>query len=190
MNFKNINRWIIFILIILFIFLFLHYRKYKQFNLDYEIEQQELDYVNGNELINQLNPLVITFIEEVTLEENALKYGLYSPLSFSKTYMNAPKEWYDENIYIKQKEDVFLIRPKKEIKIELVNPKYNNLFNKKDKNTYNLDKDNFNNVNTIEIIIREHNILYIPRHWLFKLIGNDECEVFYNSSFINKLLLV
>ncbi len=193
------------ILIILIIFIFLHYKKYKQFTEEYEIEQQELDYVKGPELNNLLNPLVITYIEDTTLEDNAINYGLYSPLSISDNYEISPKEWLntlnkDSNIYVKQKHDIFLIRPKKEMKLLLINPKYNDFFNKIENNKngilFELNKDNYSKVQSIEIIIRDHNILYIPRHWIFKIdefsnTSDDKTyEIFYSSSVINNLLFL
>ncbi len=192
------------ILIISLIFVFIHYNKYKQYTEEYEIEQQELEYVNGSELNNLLNPLVITYIEETTLEDNAINYGLYSPLSLSNIYEISPKEWSnmnkDSNIYVKQKHDIFLIRPKKEMKLLLINPKYNEFFNKIENNKngilFELNKDNFPKVHSIEIIIRDHNILYIPRHWIFKIdefsntSDDKNYEIFYSSSLINKLLLI
>ena len=56
------------------VLLIMHYRKYNLKADGYEIQQQELDYTNGNELYNQLNPLIITFIEEVSLKDNVEKY--------------------------------------------------------------------------------------------------------------------
>ena len=54
------------ILFCLIIFLLMHYKKYCYYNENYTIDQQELDYVNGNELYNQSNPLIITFINRLS----------------------------------------------------------------------------------------------------------------------------
>ena len=53
-------------IVILLLLIVMHYRKYKSKADGYEIQQQELDYTNGSELYNQLNPLIITFIEETS----------------------------------------------------------------------------------------------------------------------------
>ena len=48
------------VIIIIVILTIMHYRKYKAYAPDYEIQQQELDYIDGSNLYNQLNPLIIT----------------------------------------------------------------------------------------------------------------------------------
>tara|TARA_B100000575_G_C23143318_1_gene666168 strand:- start:10313 stop:10885 length:573 start_codon:yes stop_codon:yes gene_type:complete len=164
-------------LIILFI---LHYRKYTNFVSHYEIQQQELEYIDGNELYNELNPLIITFIEEISLIENIRKYKLQSLLSFSS--VNA---MYNTNTsYMSHSNEILLIRPKTQLVIELINPKYKNFFKKELKRDkifkkYQLDKKNFSRVHAIDIVVREYNILYIPRHWLFKCtLPNQQIEIF------------
>ena len=57
-------------IVILLLLIVMHYRKYESKADGYEIQQQELDYTNGSELYNQLNPLIITFIEETSLKDN------------------------------------------------------------------------------------------------------------------------
>lgn len=184
---KSVFKVIIFILVI---FLLMHYKKYTYYSPNYEIEQQELDYVNGNELYNIQNPLIITFIEQGSLINNVTKYKLFSILSFNK--QNFIYNTTDN--YISHKNELVLVRSKKEITVELINPKYSKFFNKLDKdkqtnlNRYNLDKKHFNDVKSIEVIIREYNILYIPRHWIFKFGDqNNHIEVFLTNNIFSYL---
>jgi len=179
------------LIIVILVILVLHYKKYKEFTEEYKIEQQELDYVKPYEINNNLNPLVITFIEEISLKENAMKYKLYTPLSLKQVEEKVDDSWYEKNRYIEQKHDTFLIRPEKECKISLINPKYKNLFKKmetKDNgNVYEGIDDNFKEVKEIDIIIRDYNILYIPRHWLFHFEDKNNCTIFYSSSLLSKV---
>lgn len=169
MNF-NVIRIVTILLIILLIF---HFRKYRQHSESYEIEQQELEYIHGDELYNQLNPIIITFIEDDTFKFNIDTYKLFSQLSVNRDYMNIiPSEK-----YYKHSAELVLIRPNKDIKIELTNPKYFEFFKFASKNSnikeYTLDKKDYSNVANIEIILHAYNILYIPRFWLFTIFNND-----------------
>ena len=166
----NIIKIVFLVIVILLVF---HYRKYKQYSESYEIEQQELEYLKGDELYNQLNPIVITFIEDETFKYNIDTYRLFSPLSVCKSYINIMP---DEKYYSHNSEMV-LIRPSKDLKIELSNPKYLDNFEYTSKqgnlSEYKLHEKDYGNVANIEIILHEYNILYIPRFWLFT-INNDE----------------
>ena len=169
MSFSTIK--IVFVLLI--ILLFFHFRKYKHYSESYEIEQQELEYINGDELYNQLNPIIITFIEDNTFKFNIDSYKLFSQLSVSRSYMNI----IPSNKYYKHNSELLLIRPNKDIKIELTNPKYVEFFKYVSNNSniyeYTLDKKDYSNVANIEIILHAYNILYIPRFWLFTISNND-----------------
>ena len=58
-----------------------------------------------------------------------------------------------------------------------MNPKFQEYFkySKKDNfKHYTLDKKNYDKVTSIDIIAREYNIIYIPRHWLFKIESNEK----------------
>ena len=73
-----------------------------------------------------------------------------------------------------------MLRPKGEIVVELINPKFKNLFSKKGKDhlfqkIYSARK--LQKVKSIDIIVREYNILVIPRQWLFK-INDKSVEIF------------
>ena len=184
---KSLFKVIIFILVI---FVLMHYKKYSFYSSEYEIEQQELDYVNGNELYNNQNPLIITFIEKGSLLNNVTKYNLFSLLSFNKNNFILNSNTH----YISHKNEFILLRSKKETAVEIINPKYKKFFKKIDKNkntnlyNYHLDNKNFNDVKSIEIIIREYNILCIPRHWLFKFSEqNNHVEVFTSDNIFTYL---
>ena len=106
--------------IIIVILTIMHYRKYKAYASDYEIQQQELDYIDGSNLYNQLNPLIITFIEDKSLLENVNAYKLYSPLSVS---IKSPI-YNTNNDYLSHSGEILFIRVKSDITLELINPKY------------------------------------------------------------------
>ena len=174
------------------ILLIMHYRKYNNFSDGYEIQQQELDYTEGNELYNQLNPLIITFIENTSLKNNVESYKLHSILSFNKNF----KLYNTNNDYLSHHGEILLIRSKHQQQIELVNPKYNNNFkHKKTGDTiFNhsvLPKKNNENVKAIDIVLREYNILFIPRHWLFKFGStNKSVEVFTTHNIFTKIFSI
>lgn len=166
------------VIIIFVVILFcLHIHKFKKYNTSYEIQQQELDYIDGNNLYNQLSPLIITFIEDTTFKNNINSYELYSSMSFNKKHnlYNTGKE------YIAHSKEFLLLRPKGEIVVELINPKFKNLFSRKGKDhlfqKFTLQEKNYKKVKSIDIIVREYNILVIPRQWLFK-INDKSVEIF------------
>ena len=98
---KGIFKVIFYIIIFLII---IHYKKYKNYTIDYEIQQQELDYVDGNDLYNQLNPLIITFIEKNNLLYNVNKYSLQSIMSFRKKQIL----YNTDNSYLSHKNEIIL----------------------------------------------------------------------------------
>ena len=175
-NMRRSFKVVIFLLSMLII---MHFYKFKKYNSKYEIQQQELDYIDGNKLYDQLNPLIITFIEDTSLMNNINKYQLYSAMSFNKQNF-----MYNMNTnYLSHNNEFILIRSKKQVIVELINPKYRSQFvknNKQDKSIFyqfNLNENNYKNVKSIDIVIREYNILAIPRQWLFK-IDNSTVEVY------------
>ena len=176
------------VLLITIILVLLHYKKYRYFSTIYEIDQQELEYVNGNELYNQTNPLIITFIEDIPLKDNVNEYSLSSLLSFNKKYTSIVTDEY----YNIHRNEICLMRPRGEIRIELVNPKFAKYFkNNKSLNIFNkyyLEKDNFDRVESIDIIVREYNIICIPRHWYFKFHDKgDIVDIFLCDNFASFL---
>ena len=177
MRLINVIKLILIALVILVIF---HLKKYKKYSEEYEIEQQELDYLKGDELYNTTNPLIITFIENNTFKYNIETYNLYSAISLKGSYFNLNTN----DKYHSHKSEIMIIRPNKDMKIELVNPKYNRYFEKiknSDIVEYKLDESNYDKVATIEIILHEYNLLYIPRFWLFSIANNesnDHLEIF------------
>ena len=169
MKISSIIKIVLIVIVTLIIF---HFKKYNKSSDGYEIEQQELDYIKGDELYNISNPLIITFIEKNTLKYNIQTYRLFSPLSIDFKYRNINVS---ENYYSHSGE-IMLIRPNKDIKIELINPKYSRFFDKIDKSNlvkYKLDEKNYDKVASIEIILHEYNILFVPRFWLLNISNND-----------------
>lgn len=166
---NSLLKLIILLVIVLFLF---HLKKYKEYTENYEIEQQELDYVIGNNIYDILNPLVITFIEKGSLKKNVDEYYLFSHISVHKTFNN----FITPECYLQHTNEILLIRSKKQITIELVNPKYLKYFKKNGKNLLNkfkLPEKNYSSVSTIDLVAREYNIIYIPRFWLFKFSKTD-----------------
>ena len=174
------------------VLLIMHYRKYKSKAVGYEIQQQELDYTNGSELYNQLNPLIITFIEETSLKDNIQKYELHSPLSISKKYTmyNPTKD------YLSHNGEILMIRSKLTQNIELINPKFSNFFDNKKSadiifNHFKLPEKNNQKVQAIDVVLREYNILFIPRHWVFKFsIDNKSVEIFTCHNVFTKIFSI
>ena len=83
--------------------------------------------------------------------------------------------------YMIHNKEFLLLRPKGEIVVELINPKFKNLFIKRTKDNlfqkYALQEKNYKKVKSIDIIVREYNILVVPRQWLFK-IDSKSVEIF------------
>ena len=167
------NSYLKILILAIAILALFHYKKYKEYNDKYQINQQELDYVDGNELYNELNPLVITFIEKISLEKNIEKYKLFSTITIQRNNFTLKPL----NSYYQHNNEIMLLRSKKSITISLVNPKFQEYFkySKKDNfKHFTLDKKNYDKVTSIDIIAREYNIIYIPRHWLFKIESNEK----------------
>ena len=61
-NYINMHKLIKITFIIILILSCMHLYKFKKYTNTYQIQQLELDYIEGNDLYNQLNPLIITFI--------------------------------------------------------------------------------------------------------------------------------
>ena len=179
-------------IVILLLLIVMHYRKYESKADGYEIQQQELDYTNGSELYNQLNPLIITFIEETSLKDNVQKYELHSPLSISKDYSmyNPTKD------YLSHNGEILMIRSKETQNIELINPKFSDFFDHKKSDDvifkhYKLPEKNNQKVQAIDVVLREYNILFIPRHWLFKFsLDNKSVEIFRCHNVFTKIFSI
>jgi len=179
---------------IIFLFVILHIKKYRQYNTGYQIDQQELDYVSGKNLYNQLDPLVITFIEDIPLEDNINQYSLISPLSIQKQAISLSQEIINKTYYYNPNELLF-IRPKTKCNIVLVNPDYLSYFKNSSLSTPKfirqkelLEKD-YKKVHIIEVIVREYNIIYIPRRWIFKIETEDpNVDFYYTNSLLTRLI--
>jgi len=170
-------------LFLILLLLISHYFKYIKVDNKYIIEQQPIDNIEKRGLYNILNPLVISFIEDRTMKYNIKKYRLTTPISFNKTFFNM-NSFTDK--YMSSSTEMILLRAKKTVNINLISPIHAHLF-KKEKtlnknsgsmNTFHLEKDNYNKTQSVDIVLREHNILYIPRFWIFNFDKDDE-EVEY-----------
>ena len=156
------------VIILIIIFLYFHFKKFSKKSLNYEINQQEMNSVNGYDLYTITNPLIISFIEEMSLEHNVLKYTLYSPLSITKNFLNLISF---TDSYLSHCNEILLIRPLEDIKITLINPKYKTHFNKNKVLNGGLIEytptETINQTQSVDIIVREYTILTIPRFWFF-----------------------
>ena len=83
---------------------------------------------------------------------------------------------HDNTFYYTHNYEILLVKCSSDISIELINPKYISFFDKNENNNknmyfknYSLQEKNYSYVQSIEIILHEYNILYIPRFWLFKI---------------------
>ena len=191
---NNLLKAVFVIFLSAILLLIAHYFKYIKVDNKYIIEQQTIDNIKKRGLYNILNPLVISFIEDNTMKYNIEKYGLTTPISFNKTFFTMPT--FMEK-YMSSTKEMILIRSKKTVNINLVSPMYKSLFAKQktlnensgSMNTFYLEKDNYKKTHSIDIVLREHNILYIPRFWLFNFDKNDEeveyfqCDNIFSSMF-------
>ena len=183
--YKMFLKLFIFIVVVV---IYLHYIKYNKKNEIYQIDQQELEFVKGNELYNNLNPMVITFIEDNTLKYNVETYNLYSPISinFHHFIINT------NNNFLKHTNEILIIRSKKQVNIELVNSSYSQYFKQTKSNKkldyFQLSSKHYSDVKSIEIKIHEYNALYIPRFWYFKFMTTDlNVEIFVCDNIFTRL---
>ena len=184
------NIFKVIILIVLLIIILIvgsHYYKYINKTQIYEIVQSELDNIDGYGLYTNKDPLVITFIEDETLKFNIDKYSLKTPITIQEKYfnLNLKKKYY------LHKYEICLIRPINDITITLINPKLSKFFSKIQYeapfDTFDLPSENFSEVNSIDIVLRRHNIFCIPRFWLFSFDTNNEIEIFVTHNIFTKL---
>ena len=176
------------IILFISIIILFHYKKYISTADNYEIHQQELDYTDGNKLYDSKHPLVITYIEDNTLKYNIENYKLFTDISINLKYFNL----ITNNNYLQHKNEILLIRCKKDIKLEIINSKYIPYFNKltfkNNLKNYKLNPKNYENVQSIEISLHEENIIYIPRFSLFKFSDIDiSVEIFMCDSIFTYL---
>ena len=156
------------VIILVIIVFYFHFKKFSKRSSDYEINQQEIDLISGYDLYTIVNPLIISFIEEVPLEDNTNKYNLYSPLTISKKFLNLMSF---TDSYLSHQNEILLIRPIEDIKITLINPKYKNHFKKNKVLNGGIieytPQESINESQSVDIIVREYTILAIPRFWFF-----------------------
>ena len=192
-NMKNTLKAVLAIFLVIIALLIAHYFKYTKVDNKYVIEQQTIDNIGKRGLYNILNPLVISFIEDNTMKYNIEKYRLTTPISFNKTFFTMPT-FIDK--YMSSTTEMVLLRAKKTVNINLVSPMYKHLFTRErtlnknswSMNTFLLGKDAYSKTQTIDIVLREHNILYIPRFWLFNFDKtDDEVEFFQCDNIFSRL---
>lgn len=179
---------IIIILILLFIIAGFHFYTYTSTKKNYTILQKPLDNIEGYLLYTNTEPLVISFIEDETLQFNVNNYNLKTALTTEEKYFTInPKA----TNYLSHTSEICLLRPKKDITLTLINPKSAKFFNsEKGENNFKfstLPKKNFSDVNSIDIILHRHNIFCIPRYWLFSVEKGGELEVFMTHNIFTKV---
>lgn len=177
---KNIPfKALIVLIIVTLIIATFHFYKYSQKTKNYEIIQQKLDNVRGNNLYLNLEPLIITFIENDTFKYNIDNYSLKTPITINEKYISVDN--FDEK-YMSHNSEICLIRPQKDTVITLINPKFIHFFNKSNKDSnfkyYHLEEDNYSQVHSIDIVLHEHNILCLPRFWLFNCNENSKIDIY------------
>tara|TARA_B110000211_G_scaffold234963_1_gene307833 strand:- start:4280 stop:4801 length:522 start_codon:yes stop_codon:yes gene_type:complete len=164
-----------------------HYIQYKKYTPYYEIEQQELDNIDGPTMHRNANPLVISFIEPISLKANVEKYHIYSMLTLFK---QTKKVILGDNYYTSAAE-LLLIRVDTTTNITLINPKYKKYLKyntpTSDFKEYILPEETSANVSTIDITMREYNILYIPRFWFFNVQTHDEINMYSADSLFSSI---
>ena len=183
--FKAVVMLILALIIIITLF---HFYKYINKTTKYEIIQQYLDNVNGNDLYMNTNPLIITFIEDNTLKYNIDSYSLKTALTIKENYISINPE--TEN-YMSHNNEICLIRPQQNTKITLINPKFNHFFTKLKNDKYfkyhKLPEENYPHVNSIDIVLHKHNIYCVPRFWLFKFNDSQKVDIYLSHNIFTLL---
>jgi len=178
------------VLILLVILVIFHLYKYLDKTNIYEITQQKLDFIDGNKLYMNKDPLIITFIEDISFKNNIDNYFLKTALTRKEKYITLDLV---EN-YMSHKSEICLIRPITDTVITLVNPKFSKYFNyiNKDKNFKfsNLEKDKYSDVQSIDIVLHRHNIFSVPRFWLFKFDNKCKIETYLSHNIFTQLFSI
>ena len=100
------------------------------------------------------------------------------------------------NDYLSHNGEILMIRSMKTQNIELINPKFSEFFNNKKSNDtvfkhHKLPDKNNSKVQAIDVVLREYNILFIPRHWLFKFsLDNKSVEIFTCHNIFSKIFSI
>lgn len=164
----------------------IHLYKYQVKNLEFVITQQDLDHIKGSYLYMNADPLIITLIEDDTLKYNIDTYSLNTALTIQQTYTTINLT----DNYASHKSEICLIRPHQDTTITLINPKFVCYFKsvRSDANLkyYELEKENYTQVNSVDIVLHKHNILCIPRFWLFKIPNNVEVSSYFTHNIFTK----
>ena len=182
---------IIILLILLFIIAGFHFYTYAKTKKIYTILQKPIDDIEGYQLYTNTEPLVISFIEDDTFKYNVKNYNLKTALTTEEKYFTInPKA----NSYLSHTAEICLLRPKEDITLTLINPKSSKFF-KSDKGGHNfkfstLPEKNFSKVNSIDIILHQHNIFCLPRYWLFSVEKEGDVEVFMTHNIFTKIFSI
>ena len=98
--------------------------------------------------------------------------------------------------YLSHNGEILMIRSKETQNIELINPKFSDFFDHKKSDDvifkhHKLPEKNNQKVQAIDVVLREYNILFIPRHWLFKFsLDNKSVEIFRCHNVFTKIFSI
>ena len=183
-----ILKVVIFVVILFLILAGFHFYKFNDTRDIFSIIQKNIDSLNGEILYYNKEPLVIDFIEDQTLEYNIKKYNLKTPLTIEENYTNMTL---DSNTYIGHNYEICLMRPKKDITLTLVNPGAKKYFSFKKRGDgfsyFNLDKKNYSNVKSVDILVYRHTIFCLPRNWLVSIEKPSDLEIYTTQNIFTKL---
>ena len=160
------------LLIIIFcIFLIIHIYNYLSLDMEdmnnFRILHKDIENIDGSKLDRESYPLIMTYIENDTLEYNISRYGVYSPLSIIKKYEKRnSNEFLEYNTHCYS---LFYVKSEKDLNITIT------------------DKDISGNP-SITIKIHPHDIIYIPRFCKWKMNDNINIDIFYAHTPISWLI--
>ena len=169
------NKYVLITISILTIFFIFHSYKYTQCIMDmnnFRINHKNIDQIDASTLDNEAYPLVMTFIEDDTLEYNVTRYGTYSPLSILKKYEN--KNCKDFQQYTTHNYPLFYIKSNKDIDITITSKEY--------------IMTDISNVPSVTIKIHPYDILYIPRFSYWKIDGDATIEIYHSHTPISWII--
>ena len=167
-----INTIILSVIIIIALFIILHIYRYLSIPYDkYEILQQDIDKVNGEDMDKNPYPFIMTMIENDTLDYNINRYGIYSSLIISSKYETKKLEDFKKEPYYTHYHPLLYMKVNKDIDLTIIPQKYYNSENKEDNEK-------------ILIKLHPYNIIYIPRFSTWKLEGDNDTnvEIYYMNS--------
>jgi hypothetical protein len=171
-------KWLIILSIIILIITSFHSYKYINNHIDmtnFRINHKDIETIDASTLDNESHPLIMTYIEDDTLEYNITRYGVYSPLSVFKQFDN--KKCEDFHQYITHNYPLFYIKPTNDISITITPQDYVN--------------SDISNVPSVTMKIHPYDIVYIPRFCYWKVScdkPDSNIEIFHSHTPISWLL--